>query len=157
MTPRRPHADPYDKAQTHLKVFSSPRIGKLSRRVTITLGAAGRHGLTAKEVALAVSAPLRTVYRVLHRLEESSVVERTKLGTWAASSVLADITTDPTAVLGFENFRIAVSNWQTDPTPPCRMAKTWGEVTDGGSGSRETVELDWEGCRVVLTLLPKDK
>lgn len=151
---RRLGERPLDPAQTRLRVFSAPRIGRLSRTVTITLGAAGRVGLTAKEVAVALRVPLRTTYRVLGRLEESSIVERTKLGTWALTSILGDVTTDPDARLGFENVRWRVTKWQTQPPPPCRMAKPWTPRKGGDAEGWEETTLVWEGRDVKLAYHP---
>jgi hypothetical protein len=151
---RRKHArSSDDPSQRRFKVFSAPRAGRLSRQVAIALGTGGRLGRSAKDVAAALRVPLRTTYRTLGRLESVGVAKRVP-GGFALSSVVGDITTDPTALLAFENIEWRVSKWQTDPTPPCRTAKPWTRTERGDAGPTESVELAWEGRRVSLCFYP---
>jgi hypothetical protein len=140
-------------AQRRLAIFSRPRTGRLSRQVAISLGSAGRLGKTVKEIAFEIQAPIRTVYRSIHRLESLGVVEKRAYG-YALCSVVGDVTSDPSALLGFENIRWKVTNWQLAPPPPCRTAQMWHEVGGGSAGKFETAELAWEGRQVALRFYP---
>jgi len=135
-------------AQQRLAIFSRPRTGRLSRQVAISLGSAGRLGKAVKEVAAEIGVPLRTAYRTIHRLEESGIVQRTPVG-YALSSIVGDVTSDPSAILGFENIRWRVTNWQTAPPPPCSTAN-WHPVSKGDAGEARECELAWEGRTVRL-------
>lgn len=125
----------------------------MSRQVTIALGAEGRFGRSAKDVAREVRAPLRTVYRTIRRLESFGVIQRSP-GGYALSSIVGDVTSDPTAILGFENVRWTVTKWQTTPPPPCRTAHEWQSEDGGSAGPFESAELTWEGRRVSLRYYP---
>jgi hypothetical protein len=144
--------DTSSPAQRRLVIFSAPRTGRLSRQVAISLGAAGRIGKRAKEIAGELKVPLRTTYRTLHRLESFGVVEKAP-GGYALASVVGDVTSDPGALLGFENARWRVSNWQTEPPPPCSTAK-WRQVSKGDAGVVEECLLAWEGRTVRLFRFP---
>lgn len=109
--------------------------------------------MSAKELARGAGVPKRTMYRVLARLRSFGVIEPTPAG-FALSSVLGDITTDPAAILGFENARWTVRKWRTDPPPPCRVTLHWTAVDGGTAGSFETVNLAWEGRTVTLRYYP---
>ena len=121
--------------------------------MALALGTAGRFGKPAKEVAREIGIPLRTVYRTIRRLHSFEVIQPAPNG-WALSSVVGDVTSDPTAILGFENVRWKVSNWQTQPPPPCRTAQAWTPHDGGDAGSFESLELGWEGRRITLRYYP---
>jgi len=120
--------------------------------VAISLGTAGRFGKAPKELAVELRVPLRTIYRTVHRLESLGVIQRAPNG-YALSSIVGDVTSDPAALLGFENVRWRVSKWQTTPPPPCRTAK-WRAVQKGDAGDAEECELTWEGRLVRLFYFP---
>lgn len=148
-TPPKP-TSPSDESQRRLAIFSVSRTGKIDRAVVRALSDAGRLGRSVKEIARLAGFPLRTTYRAIHRLDGARIVS--KVGqNYALTDVLADVTSDPTAILGFENFRFEVSNWQTTPTPPIATAIRWTLVSDGSTGTREVGEASWEGRRIVLT------
>ena len=149
---KKPSFDTSSPAQQRLAIFSRPRTGRLSRQVAISLGSAGRLGKAVKEVAAEIGVPLRTAYRTIHRLEESGIVQRTPVG-YALSSIVGDVTSDPSTILGFENIRWRVTNWQTAPPPPCSTAN-WHPVSKGDAGEARECELAWEG-RTVRLFTPK--
>jgi hypothetical protein len=144
-----PSAELSNPRQRRLPVFGKGRAGKVAQSIVRSLTDAGRLGKPAKLIAREVRYPLRTVYRSLGRLTENGVV-RCVPGGFALAAVLGDVTTDPAAILGFQNLRFTVSNWQTTPPPPCRAAKPWRVEEGGSAGPHERAELSWEGRRVTL-------
>jgi hypothetical protein len=145
MKPRR-----IPKGQTFLPVLGKARAQKAARLVVEELSRWGRLGIGPKEISAATKLPLRTVYRTLHRLEEIEEVIKVGRGAFALAATYHDITADPTAIVGIQNIRFEVTNWQREPKPPVATAEPW-EVVDGGdAGWFETAELTWEGRRIVL-------
>jgi hypothetical protein len=132
-----------------------PRAKLVSRAVLVRAYPYGRLGASAKELARDAKYPLRSVYRAIHRLLEAGELTKTGAG-YAATAVYHDLTTDPTAILGFQNLRFVVENWQTDPAPPCRTAWKWNIRDAGDAGFVETCETSWEGRRVRLTYHPRN-
>jgi len=150
---RQRYHSPDESSQTRLAIFSVPRAGKVARAVVVSLSSAGRLGKPAKVIARESGHPLRTVYRSLHRLTEIGITREVP-GGYALASVLGDITTDPAAILGFQNLRFVIEKWQTVPAPPCRTTKPWHPIPAGDGPEREGTDLVWEGRRVNLTYYP---
>jgi hypothetical protein len=150
---RRHYSSPDDPDQSRLAIFAKPRAGKVARAVVVSLSSAGRLGKHVKVIARETGQPLRTVYRSIHRLTEIGVTQKVP-GGYALASVLGDITTDPAAILGFQNLRFVIEKWQTTPAPPCRTARPWHPIDGGSAPDAEGVDLVWEGRRVTLTHYP---
>ncbi|MGA7860671.1 MAG: hypothetical protein WCB19_02295 [Thermoplasmata archaeon] len=150
---RKPYDSPADPLQHRLALFSAPRAGKVARSIVRSLTDAGCLGKGAKEIAAEARVPLRTVYRSLDRLTEAGVVKPV-LGKFVLAQILGDITTDPSAILGFQNIQFTVSEWQMEPAPPCRTAFRWTLGDGGDAGSKEVAEGVWEGRRVKMTFYP---
>lgn len=151
-----PPTSPSDESQRRLAIFNVSRTGKIDRAVVRALSDAGRLGRSVKEIARLAGFPLRTTYRAIHRLDGARIVS--KVGqNYALVDVLADVTSDPGAILGFENFRFEIANWQTSPVPPIRTAIRWHTLSDASFGAREVGEASWEGRRIVLTYRPDAK
>lgn len=151
---KREYHSPADPDQERLAIFSRPRAGKVARAIVVALTGSGRLGKTAKEIARESCHPIRTVYRSLHRLTEAGIVKEVS-GRFVLTSVLGDISTDPAAILGFQNWRFTIEKWQTEPPPPCRTAHPWHPIPTGDSPLKaEGVDLVWEGRRVSLAYYP---
>lgn len=151
---RRPVAST-DPAQTHLKIVGKARAEKAARLIAEELARWGRMGEGPKLLAKATKLPLRTVYRTLHRLEEAGEVTKIGRGRFALTAVYHDVTADPTSIVGVQNIRFEVTNWQQEPTPPCRTARPWTTSDGGSAGFFGTSELTWEGRRIVLEWYPR--
>jgi hypothetical protein len=145
---KRPKRIP--KGQTELQIVSVPRAKKVARAVLLRAYPYGRLGASVKMLAHESGYPLRSVYRAIHRLLETGDLTKTPAG-YAATAVYHDLTTDPNAILGFQNIKFVVENWQTDPVPPCRTAWRWTVKDMGAAGYADVAESSWEGRRVRLT------
>lgn len=127
-----------------------PRAKKVARALVLRAAPFGRLGVSAKELARLAGYPLRSVQRALRRLLETGEIQRTPAG-YASAAAFHDLTTDPEALLRFQNLKFVVENWRVDPVPPCRTAWKWRVVDMGDAGFAEVAETSWEGRRVRFT------
>lgn len=123
----------------------------------VSLSRYGRIGASLKDVARDSGFPLRTVQRAVRRLLEIEEVLEPTRGSYVLAATYHDLTSDPTALLGFQNLRFKVSNWRLDPMPPCRTARVWDTESGGTEGIREVAEFQWSGRSIKLIWHPRSE
>ena len=156
MTRRHFHRKtPDPTVQTKLAIVGKARANLAARLVVTELSRWGRLGTNVKSISKATRLPVRTVYRTLDRLLEIEEVVRLKGGAFALAATYHDITADPTSIVGIQNIRFEVTNWRRTPSPPCETANSWATADGGSAGFIGTMELTWEGRRIVLEWYPK--